>query len=76
MLSHGSGQTTARSLISKAFYIIWMDAILLIMAMMPLFFSTSMVTVIGFSEATIIGALLGVLITRPAYGAILSRHFG
>ncbi len=76
MLSHGSGQTTAKGLISKAFYIIWMDAILLIMAMMPLFFSTSMVTVIGFSEATIIGALLGVLITRPAYGAILSKHFG
>ncbi len=76
MLSHGSGQTTAKGLISKAFYIIWMDALLLIMAMMPLFFSTSMVTVIGFSEATIIGALLGVLITRPAYGAILSKHFG
>lgn len=67
--------TSAKTLLSNAFYIIWTDAILLIIAMLPLFFSTSLVTVIGFSESTIIGALLGVLITRPAYSAIVSKHY-
>jgi preprotein translocase subunit SecD len=76
ILSHGSGQGTAKGILNKAFYIIWASALLLILAMLPLFFSTSLVNVIGFSEATIIGALLGVLVTRPAYGALLSRHFG
>jgi preprotein translocase subunit SecD len=62
--------------LSNAFYIVWADAALLIIAMLPLFFSTSLVTVIGFSESTIIGALLGAFITRPSYGAIVSRHYG
>jgi preprotein translocase subunit SecD len=52
-----------------------MDAALLIIAMLPLFFSTSLVTVVGFSESTIIGAILGILVTRPAYSAILERHY-
>ncbi|MGC8567975.1 MAG: hypothetical protein ACP5RP_03655 [Candidatus Micrarchaeia archaeon] len=64
-----------KTILSGAFYIVWADAALLIVAMLPLFFSTSLVDVIGFSESTIIGALLGVLITRPAYAAIVSRHF-
>ncbi len=75
MLSRGASVTTTKSVLGKAFYIVWADALLLIVAMMPLFFSTSLVDVIGFSESTIIGALMGVLITRPAYGAILGRHF-
>ncbi len=75
VLAHGSSETSARTLLGHAFYIVWADAALLVVAMMPLFFSTSLVSVIGFSESTIIGALLGVLITRPAYGAILSRHY-
>ncbi len=76
ILAHGSAQGTAKGILNKAFYIIWASAALLILSMMPLFFSTSLVNVIGFSEATIIGALLGVLVTRPAYGALLSKHFG
>ncbi|MDE1856566.1 MAG: hypothetical protein KGH98_00615 [Candidatus Micrarchaeota archaeon] len=68
-------QSSAKMLLGKSFYIVWMDALLLIVAMLPLFFSTALSTVIGFSESTIIGALLGVLITRPAYGAIVSRRF-
>jgi preprotein translocase subunit SecD len=67
--------STAKTLLGNAFYIVWTDALLLVIAMMPLFFSTSLVDVIGFSEATIIGALLSVLITRPAYGAIVSRRY-
>ncbi|MCL4411365.1 hypothetical protein M1329_00290 [Candidatus Marsarchaeota archaeon] len=74
MLNRGESGTS-KTVLGKAFYIVWADATLLIIAMLPLFFSTSLVTVIGFSESTIIGALMGVLITRPAYGAILGRHF-
>jgi len=69
------GEFSAKKILGNAFYIVWVDALLLVVAMLPLFFSTSMVDVIGFSESTIIGALLGVLITRPAYGAILSKHY-
>lgn len=66
---------SGKTLLSNAFYIVWTDAALLVIAMLPLFLSTSLVTVIGFSEATIFGALLSVFITRPAYGAILSRKY-
>ncbi|MGI0100559.1 MAG: hypothetical protein ACREBH_02465 [Candidatus Micrarchaeaceae archaeon] len=75
MLSRSGEGGSAKVVLGNAFYIIWADAALLIIAMLPLFFSTSLVTVVGFSESTIIGALLGVLITRPAYSAILSRHY-
>ncbi len=75
MLGHGEGNASAKIVLGNAFNIIWTDAILLIIAMLPLFFSTSLVTVVGFSESTIIGALLGILVTRPAYSAILSRHY-
>ncbi len=75
VLAHGSAESSAKTLLGHAFYIVWADAALLIIAMLPLFFSTSLVSIIGFSESTIIGALLGVLITRPAYGAIISRHY-
>ena len=75
MLARRTGETSSKLLLGNAFYIVWADALLLVIAMLPLFFSTSLVTVIGFSESTIIGALLGVLITRPAYSAIISRHY-
>jgi preprotein translocase subunit SecD len=70
------GESMMKTVLGNAFYIIWTDALLLVIAMLPLFFSTSLVEVIGFSESTIIGALLGVIITRPAYSAILSKHYG
>ncbi|HVC58590.1 MAG TPA: hypothetical protein VND15_03905 [Candidatus Acidoferrales bacterium] len=75
LLVRKGGETSSKSVLGNAFYIIWMDAALLIIAMMPLFFSTSLTSVIGFSESTIIGALLGILITRPAYSAILSKRY-
>jgi len=62
--------------LGNAFYIVWADAILLIIAMLPLLFSTSLVDIVGFAESTILGALLGVLVTRPSYGAIVSIHYG
>ena len=72
----GSGSGAGiKSKLNHAFYVVWADAILLVIAMLPLLFSSSLVTVIGFAESTILGALLGALITRPAYGAIILRHF-
>ncbi len=72
-----SGKSEAMKLkLGNAFYIVWADALLLIIAMLPLLFSTSLVDIVGFAESTILGALLGVLITRPAYGAIVSIHYG
>ncbi len=76
IVTKGAEGTSAKKLLGNAFYIVWADAGLLVAAMLPLFFATSLVSIIGFSESTIIGALLGVLITRPAYGAIISRHYG
>ncbi len=76
IISKEKGKSSSRVVLGHAFYIVWMDAILIVIAMLPLFFSTSLTQVVGFSESTIIGALMGVLITRPAYGAIVSRHFG
>ncbi|MGI0141537.1 MAG: hypothetical protein ACREBF_02705 [Candidatus Micrarchaeales archaeon] len=70
--SHGA---EVKSRLKSAFYIVWVDAALIIIAMLPLLFSTSLVSVIGFSESTIMGALLGILITRPAYGAFVSIHY-
>jgi preprotein translocase subunit SecD len=74
ILNRGT-DATMKIRLSNAFYVVYADAFLLIIAMLPLFFSTSLVSVIGFSESTIIGALLGVFVTRPSYAAILSRHY-
>jgi preprotein translocase subunit SecD len=71
----GSSEAEIKFRLRDAFYIIWISAILLIVAMLPLLFSTSLISVIGFAESTILGALLGVFITRPAYGAIVSKHY-
>ncbi len=72
---HKEDHQNTKMKLNSAFYVIWVDAILLVIAMLPLFFSTSLFSVTGFSESTIFGALLGAFITRPAYGAILGRHF-
>ncbi len=68
-------ESSAKSRFESAFSIIWINTILLIVAMLPLLFSTSLVTIIGFSESTILGALLGVFVTRPAYGAMISKRY-
>ncbi len=74
ILNRGT-DSTMKIRLSNAFYVVYADAFLLVVAMLPLFFSTSLVSVIGFSESTIIGALLGVFVTRPSYAAILSKHY-
>jgi preprotein translocase subunit SecD len=75
LIKRTAGSST-KLLLGNAFYIVWADAALLVIAMLPLLFSTSLVSIIGFSESTIIGALMGIFITRPAYGALISKHFG
>ena len=75
LLRHTGESGSAKSALNAAFYIVLRDALLLIVVMLPLFFSTSLVSVVGFAESTIIGAILGFLITRPAYGAIISKHY-
>ena len=58
--------------IDLAFGIIKTNATVAIFAMVPLLFS-GLVEIIGFAESTILGALLGYLLTRPAYAAIVER---
>lgn len=58
--------------LNKAFAIIITNALVASVAMMPLLFS-GLIDIIGFATATILGYIMGVLITRPAYGAIV-RH--
>jgi preprotein translocase subunit SecD len=71
----GSSEHGLKLKLGNAFYIIWLDAILLVVAMLPLLFSSTLVTIIGFAESTILGVLFGAFITRPAYGAILMKHY-
>ncbi|MBU0526907.1 MAG: hypothetical protein ABH983_06200 [Candidatus Micrarchaeota archaeon] len=56
--------------IELAFGIIKTNATVAIFAMVPLLFS-GLVEIIGFAESTILGALLGYLLTRPAYATIV-----
>jgi preprotein translocase subunit SecD len=74
-LLSGGKEASIKSKVSHAFYVVWADAILLIIAMLPLAFSTSLTQVIGFAYSTILGAMLGVILTRPAYAAMISRHY-
>lgn len=58
--------------IELAFGIIKTNATVAIFAMVPLLFS-GLVEIIGFAESTILGALLGYLLTRPAYATIVEK---
>jgi preprotein translocase subunit SecD len=58
--------------IKKAFSIIFMAASTVIFAMLPLLFM-GLGMLKGFAIITILGALIGVIIARPAYAAIISK---
>jgi preprotein translocase subunit SecD len=58
--------------VELAFGIIRTNATVAIFSMVPLLFS-GLVEVIGFSISTILGALLGYMLTRPAYAAIVEK---
>ncbi len=58
--------------LKRAFDIIKVNAIVAIASMIPLMFS-GLVEVVGFALSTIIGAMLGYLISRPSYGVIVEH---
>ncbi|MEM2948221.1 MAG: hypothetical protein QXY05_00885 [Candidatus Anstonellales archaeon] len=60
---------TKEEKLDRAMSIINTNVTVAILAMLPLLFS-GMVEIIGFAVATILGALLGALISRPAYATI------
>ncbi len=63
---------TMHEKVELAFGIIKTNAIVAIFSMVPLLFS-GLVEIIGFAMSTMLGALLGYLLTRPAYAAILEK---
>lgn len=57
-----------KNAINRAFFIIFTSAATTILAMLPLM---SIIDLKGFAFTSIIGVLIGVFITRPAYGRII-----
>jgi preprotein translocase subunit SecD len=57
---------------AHAFDIIKTNVVVAIIAMVPLLFS-GLVEIIGFAISTILGSLLGFLISRPAYAVIVEK---
>jgi preprotein translocase subunit SecD len=56
----------------KAFWVIGAAAATTIVAMLPMV-AFPLADLSGFAIITIVGVLIGVLVTRPAYGDILRR---
>ncbi len=63
---------TTHEKVELAFGIIRTNAIVAIFSMIPLLFS-GLVEIIGFAMSTMLGALLGYLLTRPAYAALVEK---
>lgn len=59
-----------------AFDIIQTNALVAIMAMLPLLLISGLVDIIGFATVTVIGYILGVSISRPAYATVATKLFG
>ncbi len=63
---------TTEEKVDLAFGIIKTNAIVAIFSMVPLLFS-GLVEIIGFAMSTMLGALLGYLLTRPAYATLVEK---
>ena len=59
--------------LKKAFFIIFSSAASTIAAMLPLLFS-SFANIKGFAFTTIVGVLVGVFITRPAFAKVVEFY--
>ena len=59
----------------QAFMIIRTNVTVAALSMLPLLFS-GLVEIIGFAISTIMGAVLGYLLTRPAYAVIVEKALG
>ena len=64
-----------RKRMEKAFSIITTSVMVAVVAMLPLLLMSGLVEIIGFATSTVLGSLLGLFISRPAYGAIAERLF-
>lgn len=61
--------------LEKAFAIITTSVMVAVIAMLPLLLFSGLVEIIGFATSTVLGALLGLFISRPAYGVIAEHLF-
>ena len=61
--------------LEKAFSIITTSVTVAVVAMLPLLLFSGLVEIIGFATSTVLGSLLGLFISRPAYGVIAERLF-
>ena len=61
--------------LAKAFQLIFTTAGVAIVAMIPLL-TSGVVEITGFAVSAIIGILVGIFITRPAYGVLMEQIFG
>jgi preprotein translocase subunit SecD len=68
------GRVSMKEKLGRAFYIIFTVAGVAIIAMLPLLLS-GIVEIMGFAFSAIVGVLVGVLFTRPAYGVIIKEIF-
>ncbi|MDP8013061.1 MAG: protein translocase subunit SecD, partial [Nanoarchaeota archaeon] len=64
--------TGIKKRINRAFFIIFVSFFSFAAIMVPLFFSTSSLFT-GFALTTTLAALIGLLITRPAYANMLMK---
>ncbi|MFH0817113.1 MAG: hypothetical protein V1909_00590 [Candidatus Micrarchaeota archaeon] len=71
-LTKRTAHDTTKRKLEKAFSIITTNAMIAIVAMVPLLFS-GLIETIGFATTLTMGYALGVFITRPAYGVIAGR---
>jgi preprotein translocase subunit SecD len=62
--------------LGNAFYVIWTNALVAVIAMVPLLFFSGLIEIVGFALSIIFGVLIGAFITRPAYGAMISYVTG
>ncbi len=65
-----------RERLGRAFEVVMTNASIAIVAMLPLLLLSGLVEIRGFALAYIVGVLVGVLITRPAFGVIIGELFG
>ncbi len=68
-------QHTVKEKTDHAFSIIRTNVIVASLSMLPLLFS-GLVEIIGFAISTILGSLLGYLLSRPAYAVIVEKILG
>ncbi len=70
----GAEEVSSKERLGRAFFIVFTTAGISIASMSPLFFS-GIVEVTGFAMASMLGVIIGVAVTRPAYGVMAEEIF-